>query len=260
MEINLNISENLTPIEKETFQLLNSIRSKRTPNTTLRICGGWVRDKLMGRDSDDMDFMVDNISGSAFADIVAEELSLNKSPHVIKKNPEKTKNIEATKMHIPVQGMQVELDFVQSRTEEYGSNRREVLTKPASASEDAMRRDLTINALFYNLNENKVEDFTGKGLKDLITNTIRAPRDSGVASSYEQTKQTFIEDPLRVFRVIRFASKYNGNISENTLRAIQDPEVIDAIFFSERKIAPERIGQEFKKMLKGDNQIGRAHV
>ena len=252
-EIDTNIVANLTPLEQKIFSIIDDVRRKRSPSTVVRVAGGWTRDKILGKPSDDIDLMVDNISGSEFANFVMQELGLEKGPHVIQENPEKTKNIEAAKMYIPIDGNTVELDFVQSRTEEYGDNRREVTTKPASAQEDAMRRDLTINAIFYNINDKMVEDFTGKGIKDLLTGTIRTPYDSGDISSVEDVKKTFIEDPLRVFRVIRFAAKYNGNISEATMEALQSPEVINAIFFSERKIATERIGQEFKKMLKGSN-------
>lgn len=252
-DIDINIYANLTSTERKIFNLIDEIRQKRSPSTVVRAVGGWTRDKLLNKPSDDIDLMVDNMSGAEFAKIIAEELGLEKDPHVIQENPEKTKNIEAAKMHIPVDGQEIEIDFVQARTEEYGTNRREVVTRPASAEEDAMRRDLTIGAIFYNINERKVEDFTGKGLKDLITNTIRTPYDSGDKSSIDDVKKTFIEDPLRVFRAIRFASKYNANISPATFNAMQDDDVINAIFFSERKIATERIGQEFKKMLKSEN-------
>ena len=251
-EVNVDIASNLTPFEEKVFEVIEGVRQKRAPNTVVRVAGGWVRDKLLDTPSDDIDIMVDNMSGEAFAQIMAEEMGL-KGPAVIKSNPDKTKNIETATMRVPIDGEEVELDFAQCRTEEYGENRREVITKPATAEEDAMRRDLTIGALFYNVNEKKVEDFTGKGLTDLITGTIRTPYDTGDESSTEEVKKTFIEDPLRVFRAIRFAAKYEGNISPATLASLQDPEVINAIFFSERKIATERIGQEFQKMLKGPN-------
>lgn len=255
-KVNVQIGSNLSDQEKKIFEIINRVRAKYTPSTVVRVAGGWVRDKLLGKPSDDIDLMTDNISGSQFADMISKELGL-KGPHVIEKNPEKTKNIEAAKMHIPINGEQVELDFVQARTEEYGSNRREVVTRPATAEEDAMRRDLTIGALFYNINENKVEDFTGKGITDLITGTIRTPFDDGSSDvtpeKINQVKQTFIEDPLRIFRAIRFAAKYNGNISPVTKAALGDPEVIHACFHSERKIATERIGQEIQKVLKGAN-------
>jgi tRNA nucleotidyltransferase (CCA-adding enzyme) len=41
--------------------------------------------------------------------------------------------------------------------------------------EDALRRDLTINAMFYNINEGKVEDLTGKGMDDLAEGILRTP-------------------------------------------------------------------------------------
>jgi tRNA nucleotidyltransferase/poly(A) polymerase len=251
--IDLNITNKLNSTEKKVLDIIRRVIKNHAPNTTVRLCGGWVRDKLLNKPSDDMDFMVDNMSGEQFANLVTKEIGDSKAPHTIRKNPEKTKNIEASKIYIPIDNEMVELDFVQARTEEYGENRREVTIKPSSAQEDAMRRDLTIGALFYNVNNNEIEDFTGKGIYDLITGTIRTPHDTGEPDSLENVKSTFIEDPLRVFRTIRFAAKYNWKISPITWDALQSNEVINAIFFSERKIATERIGQEFKKMIKGPN-------
>lgn len=106
---------------------------------------------------------------------------------------------------------------------------------------DAMRRDLTINSLFYNLSTRQVEDFTGKGISDLVTNTIRTPINP---------LQTFKDDPLRIFRVIRFSAKYNGNIDPETYAAMTDPSLKAEI---KQKISKERIGAEIKKMLKNPN-------
>ena len=60
--------------------------------------------------------------------------------------------------------MGFELDFVNLRAEEYTDTRIPVM-RIGTALEDAMRRDLTINALFYNLNRRTVEDFTGQGIQ-----------------------------------------------------------------------------------------------
>jgi tRNA nucleotidyltransferase (CCA-adding enzyme) len=65
--------------------------------------------------------------------------------------------------------------------------------------EDALRRDLTINSLFYNINKKEVEDFTGKGIEDLKHGIIRTPLDP---------LQTFLDDPLRILRTIRFATRF----------------------------------------------------
>ena len=60
------------------------------------------------------------------------------------------------------------IDFVNLRAEEYTEySRIPDLMRIGTAEEDAYRRDLTINALFYNINTGQVEDFTGRGFDDL---------------------------------------------------------------------------------------------
>ena len=76
--------------------------------------------------------------------------------------------------------------------------------------EDARRRDLTINALFYNVTEMCVEDFTGRGCRDLDAGISRTPLDPLV---------TFLDDPLRVMRAVRFASRFNFELVPGIARA-----------------------------------------
>jgi len=66
--------------------------------------------------------------------------------------------------------------------------------------EDAERRDLTINSMFYNIKEEKIEDYTGKGLDDLWAGIARTPLDP---------YKTFTDDPLRILRTVRFASRFS---------------------------------------------------
>lgn len=82
--------------------------------------------------------------------------------------------------------------------------------------EDALRRDITINALFYNIHTHQVEDFTGKGLSDLENGIVRTPL---------QPVQTFLDDPLRILRVIRFASRFNYKILDGIWEAFKLEEV-----------------------------------
>ena len=79
---------------------------------------------------------------------------------VIKSNPDQSKHLETATLRV----MGFELDFVNLRAEEYTDTRIPVM-RIVTALEDAMRRDLTINALFYNLNRRTVEDFTGQGIQ-----------------------------------------------------------------------------------------------
>jgi len=238
-KVNINIQ--LTSDEKEIISILNDVVNKKAPNTTLRIVGGWVRDHLLGIHSNDIDIMIDNMKGEDFAKLVTEYLG-SKSAHTIRSNPEKSKFIATSKAFIPLSsGTIQEIDFAMARQEVYHDNSRIPDIKIATPEEDAMRRDLTINALFYNLKTRQIEDFTGKGIQDLITNTIRTPQDP---------LKTFKEDPLRILRCIRFSSKYNFSIDSQTYEAMKDPSLKEDI---RKKVSKERIGEEIKKMLKGAN-------
>ena len=103
--------------------------------------------------------------------------------------------------------------------------------------EDASRRDLTINALFYNVSTRQVEDYTGKGLSDLNQRIARTPL---------APLQTFHDDPLRVLRCVRFSSRYSLKIQEDVEKAIQDEGIKAAL---ESKVSKERVGIEVMKMI-----------
>jgi len=237
IDINIKLNESEEYVKNILLATINSNNLSTTP----RICGGWVRDKLMGVDSNDIDIMVDNMSGEEFAKLVTKHIGAN-DPHTIKENPDKSKHIETAKAYIPLpSGSKQEVDFARARKEVYHDNSRIPSIQPATAQEDAMRRDLTINSLFYNLKTGQVEDFTGMGIKDIVANVFRTP---------DEPLKTFKDDPLRIFRVIRFAAKYNGEIDPQTYEAMLNPEIRDAI---RNKISKERIGVEFHKMLKNPN-------
>jgi len=237
----INIKNKLNSNEREIFNILMNVSNAYFGGEPIRAVGGWVRDRLLGKNSNDIDIMLENVSGQKFAEAVTEYLGA-KDPHHIKANPDKSKFLETSKAFIPLSnGEEMEVDFAMARQEVYTDDSRVPSIKPATAKEDAFRRDLTINSLFYNINRNEIEDFTGNGIRDLITKTIRTPK---------EPLETFLEDPLRVFRTIRFASKYSGKIDPQTFEAIQNPKVVDAI---KTKLAKERIGQEIKKTLENPN-------
>ena len=107
--------------------------------------------------------------------------------------------------------------------------------------EDAYRRDLTINALFYNINQNTIEDWTKMGIEDLKKGIIRTPLDP---------LQTFNDDPLRVLRTIRFATRFGFKMVEEVESAARDSSILDAM---KAKVSNERIGKEIDLMLAGRN-------
>lgn len=241
MTIDTNIKSRLTKDEQEVFAVIRNVIAKYTPSTQAFAVGGWTRDKLLGVSSDDIDIMIDNVSGEDFAKLVTEYLNL-KDPHVIKENPEASKHITTAKTYIPLSSGKIqEIDFAQARKEVYKQDSRIPEIKNATPQEDAFRRDLTINSLFYDINREAIADYTGKGLQDLSSMTIRTPEDP---------LKTFSDDPLRIFRVIRFAAKYNGQIDPQTYAAMTNPTLRNEI---KQKISKERIGVEFTKMLKNPN-------
>ncbi|KAJ3095137.1 CCA tRNA nucleotidyltransferase, mitochondrial [Phlyctochytrium planicorne] len=217
-------------------------------NVTLRIAGGWVRDKLLGLDSSDLDVALDNILGLDFAKEVNAYMERNGlSTHHISKiesNPERSKHLETATTKVFDQPV----DFVNLRTEIYDDGSRIPEMAFGTAEDDAMRRDITINAMFYNLHTKEVEDFTGKGLSDLREGVIRTPL---------SPLKTFVDDPLRILRVVRFSSRYGFAIDPDIFKACTDPKLKDAFM---TKISRERVGTELDKMLKGPNPLSSLEV
>jgi len=99
---------------------------------------------------------------------------------------------------IKVQG--VSIDLVNLRSEEYGTDSRVPVISIGTPEQDALRRDLTLNALFFNINTGMIEDFTGKGINDLKNQICRTPL---------EPLKTFLDDPLRLLRVIRFSHRFD---------------------------------------------------
>jgi hypothetical protein len=237
--------------------------------TILRFTGGWVRDKLLGVDSKDIDVAINNMTGLQFGlklqDYLrrhAEKYSVGReetrlttegspsagggladeksrsrevSLHKIEANPERSKHLETVTTKI----LGLDIDLVNLRTETYSEDSRNPQVSFGTAEEDALRRDATINALFYNLNSSSLEDFTCRGLSDLRSKIIRTPL---------EPRQTFMDDPLRVLRLIRFASRFGFDIEESTRRAMDDDAIRSALLM---KISRERVGIEIEKMLTG---------
>lgn len=211
----------------------------------LRITGGWVRDKLLGKESNDLDIAVNILSGEDFASKLLAYASQNNidlgknatSLHTIKKNPDKSKHLETctTKLY------GLDIDFVNLRSEQYTEDSRVPIIECGTAEEDALRRDATLNALFYNLNKSEIEDLTGKGLEDLENGILRTPL---------QPLQTFLDDPLRVLRLVRFASRFNFVIDNDTLLAMRDERIRSTLI---HKISRERVGVEIDKILASSN-------
>ena len=159
---------------------------------------------------------------------------------VIAANPDQSKHLETATMRINT----IDVDFVHLRGgETYASDSRiPTLKENATPLDDALRRDFTINALFYNLRKKQVEDYTGRGIQDLLVNkALVTPIDANL---------TFHDDPLRVLRAIRFGVRYDLTLSDEIIKAARSREVHDSLHV---KVSRERIGKELEGMLSGKN-------
>lgn len=95
---------------------------------------------------------------------------------VILANPDQSKHLETATLRLNA----LPIDLVHLRSESYTEESRIPTIQVGTPEEDASRRDFTINSLFYNINLQKVEDFTGKGIDDLKKGIIRTPLDPQV--------------------------------------------------------------------------------
>ncbi|PVG04799.1 hypothetical protein CPB86DRAFT_692433 [Serendipita vermifera] len=231
----------LTEQEAKICTLLDEFcqsRNKDAPDEdplVCRIAGGWVRDKLLGVDSHDIDIALNTMTGEEFAQKLLDAGKIPSVGVTIASNPEQSKHLATTRLKI----LGVEVDLVNLRSETYSSESRIPVIEFGSPQRDAERRDLTINALFYNTHTREIEDFTGKGIEDLQAGRVRTPL---------VPKATFEDDPLRILRCVRFASRLAFDVDERIAEAARD-KGIQAVLAT--KISRERIGEEMDKMMQG---------
>lgn len=190
------------------------------------VVGGYVRDLILGNEDNDIDIMVTG-DGLKFAEIVSKKFG--KKPDAIYKNfGTALLNLENYK-----------IEFASARKESYSKNSRNPEVEHAGLEEDLLRRDFTINSLALGLNEDNRGVLTDNcgGYSDLENKIIKTPLDP---------VQTFDDDPLRIMRAIRFASRLEFDIEEKTFEAIK--KMKDRIA-EDKVVSQERITNEFLQIL-----------
>ena len=215
----------ITCTNKELFILKKVAGAAQELGMETYLVGGFVRDKLLGRDTKDADFVCVG-DGIALAQAVAQKMK--PVPKV-----DYFKNFGTA--HIRVDN-DFDIEFVGARKESYQSHSRKPEVEPGTIADDQDRRDFTINAMAISLNKENygklVDPFNG--IKDLEDKIIRTPL---------EPSQTFSDDPLRMMRGIRFATQLGFTIEETTWQGIIDNA--DRI----KIISQERITDELNKIV-----------
>lgn len=186
----------------------------------LYIVGGAVRDAIMGKKPKDFDLATDAfpeevvkmVHGAGYSTIgeVGQQFGV-----VVVQIPSDKNGVE-----------------IATFREDLSGGRRPDAVKYSTIDKDVLRRDLTINALFYDIGRGEIVDLVG-GLKDIQDQKIR---------TVGKAADRFAEDPLRKLRALRFAGRTGSKLEKETADAILTDNSLEGV-------SPERIRDEFKKSI-----------
>ena len=210
-------------LDNKIFEIVS--KASQELNLESYVIGGFVRDCLLKRDfKKDIDIVAVG-SGIDLALKVSELL-----PH--KPKVQVFKNYGTAMLRY----REIDIEFVGARKESYSEESRNPSVESGTLEDDQNRRDFTINALAFSLNENSYGDLIDPfdGLSDLENKIIKTPLNPDI---------TYSDDPLRMMRAIRFATQLNFTIEEQSLNAIERNK--DRI----KIISGERIVDELNKIL-----------
>ena len=188
------------------------------------VIGGFVRDLILQRESNDIDVVV---LGSGIEMATELKNTLGKGTYL-----SVFKNFGTAQ----IKHKDIEIEFVGARKESYRRESRKPIVEDGTLEDDQNRRDFTINAMAICLNKDRFGELVDpfNGVRDIELKIIRTPLDPDI---------TFSDDPLRMLRCIRFATRFKFSIEQRTFEALSTNKERISI------ISQERITEELNKIL-----------
>lgn len=212
-------------LDKEIFRIVSQVAEERGERAF--VIGGYVRDCFLGRRCDDIDIVVEG-SGIDFAKAVGEKTGRTVSYF---------KNFGTAMMRYGG----CEIEFVGARKESYRRESRKPIVENGTLEDDQLRRDFTINAMAFSLQKDSFGELVDPfgGIRDLNSGIIRTPLDPDT---------TYSDDPLRMLRAVRFASKLSGPQMQFKI-VPESMESMRRMADRLKILSAERIAEELGKML-----------
>lgn len=206
-------------------ELIRLAKEFKKRKTTLYIVGGYVRNHLLSLHSEDID--------------ICSNLPEDKVVAICNKLNAKTSHINKTLGTIQIRIGTYKFEYTRLRSESYSHNGTHTPTDIEFIDDiniDCLRRDFTINSLYFDILENRLIDLVG-GQKDLQKKIIRTTQAPDI---------TFSDDALRVLRAIRFSSTFDLDIEKHSFDSLKT--------FSPylKSISKERVLKELKEIVTAD--------
>lgn len=212
---------------KDLISLAGDIASQH--NTSAYLVGGFVRDLILGADNLDLDIVVER-DGINFAQDFAEALKAKLICH--------RRFCTAT----VIRNHNLKIDFATARKEIYPQPASLPVVTPGTLRDDLARRDFSINAMAINISKGGlgklIDFFNGEG--DLVNKKIRVLHNL-----------SFIDDPTRILRAIRFATRYNFSIEPKTFKLLKQAVKRKML----ERVQPQRLRDELILILKENRPI-----
>lgn len=200
---------------------------------SLFIVGGYVRNSLLNFAVSDVDIAAEHTPEEVFNLLKDTEFSVSYTSEKL--------------LTLSISCGKERYEYTTFRTDSYGVGHSPTkVTATSDINKDALRRDFTINAIYYDINSQEIVDPIN-GLKHLKEKVIVTTREG---------EEVFCEDGLRLMRLARLSAELGFEVEKNTLSAAKQ------FAYKIKEISTERIRDELDKILVADTKYGRkdAHV